>query len=141
MPIGYLKLQAPVVQKVDSAIHQINLYALDSAAQLVSPILFHRVAIYLVDSAIHLLNNRGQICRSMFETCHFIAFMDKKLCTTLSLFTQLCKLLGWGRRPSRDLHTPFLKEKVPAFHVPSTDKWYPFLIPSLELSICSVFLI
>ena len=40
--------QVPVVQKVVNAIHLINLYPLDN------------VVIYLVDSAIHLLNHQGQ---------------------------------------------------------------------------------
>ena len=44
---------APVVQKVDSAIHWI--------IQLVSLILIHWIAIYPVDSAIHLLNNWGLV--------------------------------------------------------------------------------
>ena len=42
---------APVVQKVYSAIHRINLYPLDSA--IGSLILIHWIVIYLVDSAIH----------------------------------------------------------------------------------------
>ena len=41
--------QAPIVQKVDNVIHRINPYAVD-IAQLVS---------LMVDSAIHLFNNRG----------------------------------------------------------------------------------
>ena len=44
--------QAPVVQKVDSAIQWI--------VQLVSLILIHWIETYPVDSAIHLLNNWGQ---------------------------------------------------------------------------------
>ena len=45
--------QAPVVQKVDSAIHWINLHPVDN------PIGFPNT--YPLDSAIHLLNNWGQI--------------------------------------------------------------------------------
>ena len=56
-------------------------------------------------------------------------------------WAQVFKLLAWGGRPPWGLHTPFLTENVPAFHIPSTDKWYPFLIPSLEPCICTIFLI
>ena len=53
--------QVPVVEKVDSSIHQINgyLYPVDSAI-LVFLIRIHRIEIYLMDSAIQLLNNWGQ---------------------------------------------------------------------------------
>ena len=44
--------QAPVFQKVDNAIHRI--------AQLVFLIFMHLIVIYPVDSAIQLLNNWGQ---------------------------------------------------------------------------------
>ena len=44
--------QAPDIQKVDKAIHWINLYALDSAIGFPNT--------YLLDSTIHLLNNQGQ---------------------------------------------------------------------------------
>ena len=46
---------APVVQKVDSAMHWINLYP--SIAQLISCILIHWIVIFPVDSTIQLLNN------------------------------------------------------------------------------------
>ena len=45
--------QAPVVQKVDNAIHRINHYPLDIAIGF--------AITYPVDSAIHRLNNWGQI--------------------------------------------------------------------------------
>ena len=48
---------APVVQKVDNAIHQINLYPVDSAIHFPNTCI-HWIMIYPVDSAIHLLNNR-----------------------------------------------------------------------------------
>ena len=48
--------RAPVVQKVDSAIHRINHHPV--VAQLVFVILIQRVGIYPVDSAIQLLHNR-----------------------------------------------------------------------------------
>ena len=51
-------LQAPVVQKVNSAIRWINLY--QCITQLVSLILIRWIVIYPVDSAIQCLNNRGQ---------------------------------------------------------------------------------
>ena len=50
------KLLAPVVRKVDNAIHWINYYPLNSAIGFPN-ILW--IAISPVDSAIHLLNNRG----------------------------------------------------------------------------------
>ena len=50
---------APVVQKVDKAIHRINLYPLDSAIGFLTLICW--IVIYLLESAIHLLNNRGLV--------------------------------------------------------------------------------
>ena len=50
---------APFVQNVDSAIHRINLYPVDSV--LLSLTLIRWRVIYLVDSAIQLLNNWGLI--------------------------------------------------------------------------------
>ena len=50
--------QAPVVQKVDNAIHRINLYPLDSAIGF-PDILIRWILIYPMDSAIQLLGNRG----------------------------------------------------------------------------------
>ena len=47
-------LLAPVVQKVDSAIHQINLYPQDGAIAFPN--------IYPLDTDIHLLNNWDQLC-------------------------------------------------------------------------------
>ena len=52
----YLRDLAPVVKKVDSAIHPINLYPLDSAIILVFPI---STGCYLMEDAIQLLNNWG----------------------------------------------------------------------------------
>ena len=63
LPINFL--QAPVVLKVDKAIHLINLYPLDSAIHDFL-ILIHWIVIYAVDSAIHRLNNS---CRALsFKT-------------------------------------------------------------------------
>ena len=44
------KYLAPVVQKVDNAIHRINHYPMDSAIEF-------WIVIYPADSAIHRLNN------------------------------------------------------------------------------------
>ena len=52
---------APFVQKVDNAIHWINLYPLDSRIGFL--ILIQWKVIYPMDSTIHLLNNRG-LCNS-----------------------------------------------------------------------------
>ena len=50
----------PVVQKVDSGIRWINLYLVDNAIGFPNTVVFiHQVVIYLVDSATQLLNNRG----------------------------------------------------------------------------------
>ena len=50
---------APVVQKVDSAIHRINHYSVDKYINTILCVI-RSMAIYPLDSAIHLLNNRGQ---------------------------------------------------------------------------------
>ena len=50
---------APVVQKLDSAIHRINHCALDSTFGFYSLILIRRIEIYPVDGAIQLWNNWG----------------------------------------------------------------------------------
>ena len=51
---------APVVQKVDNAIHQTNHYLLDSS--IGSTIIYiHWILIYLADSAIHCFNNWGLV--------------------------------------------------------------------------------
>ena len=61
-----------VVQKVDNAIHWINLYPLDST---ISPILIHWIVIYPMDSDIQHLNNLGQnslwTTSTMSHTCVF----------------------------------------------------------------------
>ena len=50
-------LLAPVVQKVDSAIHQINLYPQDGAIAFPN--------IYPLDTDIHLLNNWDKLARDV----------------------------------------------------------------------------
>ena len=52
---------APVVQKVDNPIHQINNYHILWIVQLVSLVLIRWIVIYPVDSAIQLLNNWGLV--------------------------------------------------------------------------------
>ena len=54
LPTLSLSTRAPVVQKLDSAIHRINDYPVDN------PIGFW-IMIYSVDSAIQLLSNWGQV--------------------------------------------------------------------------------
>ena len=51
---------APFAQKVDNAIHWINLYPLDSG---IGFLIIQWKVIYPMDSTIHLLNNRG-LCNS-----------------------------------------------------------------------------
>jgi len=55
---GSSVVQAPVVQKVDSAIRWINL-SIHWIAQLISPILIRWIVINPVDSDIQRLNNRS----------------------------------------------------------------------------------
>ena len=57
----YVKVQAPVVQKVDSAIHWINLCPVDIAIALCNHLSRHWIVHYLLDSAIQRLNNLGQL--------------------------------------------------------------------------------
>ena len=54
-------VRAPVLQKVDSAIHWINHYPLDSAIGFPNTYSMDSdlSTLYLMDNAIHLLNNRG----------------------------------------------------------------------------------
>ena len=54
-PSPYLNVRAPVVQKVDNAIHRINLYSVDSAIGFPNT----HPLIYPVDSAIQCLTNLG----------------------------------------------------------------------------------
>ena len=56
-----VKVQAPVVQKVDSAIHWINLCPVDIAIALCNHLSRHWIVHYLLDSAIQRLNNLGQL--------------------------------------------------------------------------------
>ena len=56
-----VKVQAPVVQKVDSAIHWINLCPVDNAIALCNHLSRHWIVIYPLDSAIQRLNNLGQL--------------------------------------------------------------------------------
>ena len=58
-PTRVTSCQAPVVQKLDSTIHQINHYPVDNAIGF--PIIIHWIVIYPVDSAIQPLNNWGQV--------------------------------------------------------------------------------
>ena len=62
---------APDVEKVDSAIHRINLYSLDSTIMV--SLIIHWMVIYPVDSAIQLWNNLGQI--SLLPNNRIIAYI------------------------------------------------------------------
>ena len=55
----HVQQQAPVVQKLDSAIHRINLYIRETDCTI------QWTEIYSVDSAIHLLNNWDQIISAL----------------------------------------------------------------------------
>ena len=58
MGVFFFISQAPVVQKVDSTIHWINFYPLDTAIILDYLTLIRWIVIYPVGSAIQRLNNR-----------------------------------------------------------------------------------
>ena len=55
---GTIDLVAPVVRRVESAIHWINLYPLNNSIGFASVYALDRI--YPVDSIIHLLNNQSQ---------------------------------------------------------------------------------
>ena len=55
------KLQTPVVLKLDSTIHRINLYPTDKYYGIETKCAIQCTVIYPVDSAIQLLNNWGQV--------------------------------------------------------------------------------
>ena len=59
-----IKLLALAVQKVDSSFHWINHYQVDNAISFCTS--------YPLDSAIHLLNNRGQVLISVVNTEIFV---------------------------------------------------------------------
>ena len=59
---------APVVQTSDSAIHRINHYPADSIIIDFRNTYLVDIVIYLVDSAIQCLNNRGLIFKRIFST-------------------------------------------------------------------------
>ena len=56
-----VKVQAPVVQKVDSAIHWINLCPVDNANAFCNHLSRRWIVIFPLDSAIQRLNNLGQL--------------------------------------------------------------------------------
>ena len=73
---------APVVRRVDSAIHWIT--------QLVLLVFIHLIVIYPVDSVIHLLNNRCQIFTikiAMLFTVLKIPILDSHWVLTLFMIT------------------------------------------------------
>ena len=55
-PSFAIPVQAPVVEKLDSSFHPINLYPLVSAISLI-----HGIEIYPMDSTTHLFSNWGQL--------------------------------------------------------------------------------
>ena len=57
-PGGQSRLQAPVVQTLDSSIYRMNHYPRISITEINYAV--RRIVIYPVDSAIQRLNNRGQ---------------------------------------------------------------------------------
>ena len=68
---------ASVVQRLDSAIHRINLYTVDRTI-MVSLILIHWRAIYLVDSAIQCLNHGGSFPKEQNRINKFTARVSDK---------------------------------------------------------------
>ena len=69
-----VNILAPVVQKVDNAIHRINYY--QWMAQLISLLLIHWIVIYPAHSAIHRLNN----WRLYQITRHCNVFVNRSHC-------------------------------------------------------------
>ena len=68
---GLEKVLGQVVQKVDNAIHWLNL-SIQWIMQLISLILIHWIAIYLVDSIMERLNNQ-RLSGSLSQWTRFLA--------------------------------------------------------------------
>ena len=86
-------IQAPVVQKVDSAIHWINHFPVDNAISFV--ILIHWIAMYPADSAIQILNSRSQDYKPYsFQAHEKTAILYGSHLSILSLTTSL----SWSTR-------------------------------------------
>ena len=97
-------LLAPVVQKVDSAIHRINLYPQDGAIAFPN--------IYPLDTDIHLLNNWGQLCTwrhgrnfggqeqkhfsSLGTELYFQGNYSEKLTTNMNIYLYSGRLRVWS---------------------------------------------
>ena len=77
-------LLAPVVRKVDSAIHRMNHYPADSVRETNCAIQW--IVIYLVDSVIHLVYNWGLMSNSVAA----------ELTTKWLNFTLGCNLSKWS---------------------------------------------
>ena len=63
LPAAY-ENQAPVVQKQDS--HLVNHYQMDNLYKKKNNCVIYWIAIFPMDSAIHLVNNRRQASKSSF---------------------------------------------------------------------------
>ena len=102
----YLSIvQEPVEQKVDNAIHWINLYAADSAIGFLNTYPLD-IVIYPVDSAIQRLNNWGLIANRQF-------YLKTKLSVLIFYFNNQWPRLG-------------LQSVVPHFPSGTTDKGQAF---------------
>ena len=102
----YLSIvQEPVEQKVDNAIHRINLYAADSAIGFLNTCPLD-IVIYPVDSAIQRLNNWGLIANRQF-------YLKTKLSVLIFYLNNQWPRLG-------------LQSVVPHFPSGTTDKGQAF---------------
>ena len=81
----WVRALAPVVRKVDNAIHRIN-----RIVWFVLLTLIHWIAIYPVDSVIQPLSNRG--LAGNIVLCSWA----RHFTLTVHLSTHVYKLVGWG---------------------------------------------
>ena len=110
LPLDF-RYQASVVQKADNAIHRIN--SIHWIEQLVSLILIHWIVIYPVHSAIHLLNNRGQMTNGHFRVPKTVTF---KMRLGAQPFLWKWVLFAWERKTisiSKAEHLPSFWNRGP----------------------------
>ena len=96
----YLRDLAPVVKKVDSAIHPINLYPLDSAIILVFPI---STACNLMEDAIQLLNNWGLGCIGKIEMLPTLPIVSPPISNAIDDFQFCISQQSLGRSRNRQI--------------------------------------
>ena len=90
---------APVVQRVDSAIHWIT--------QLILIALIRWIMVYPVDSAIHPLNNWGLEARDIIMTCKSLSGL-----TLQNILTTRLEIYNENTRNKDKLHVPFSRPQL-----------------------------